>query len=44
MDLLAAKVWTYWISWVLVGSGVLAAVATAIGYLVRVSSPKYPKR
>ena len=44
MELLAAKVWTYWISWVLVGSGVLTALGLAVLYLVRVSAARYPKR
>jgi hypothetical protein len=42
--LLAAKVWSYWIAPVLVGVGVLAVIGTAIGYLVKVSSLRYPKR
>jgi hypothetical protein len=44
MELLAAKVWTYWISFVLVGSAVLAALGFAVLYLIRVSSARYPKR
>jgi hypothetical protein len=44
MYLLAdAKPWTYWISYVLVFSVVLAIVATVIGYLVKVTSARYPK-
>ena len=39
-----AKPWTYWISFVLVGSVVLAIIATVIGYLIKVSSARYPKQ
>jgi hypothetical protein len=42
--LLAAKVWHYWLSFVLFGTGVLAVVAFGIGYLVKVSSRKYPRQ
>jgi hypothetical protein len=42
--ILAAKVWTYWISLVLVGGVVLVAVGTAIGYLVKVYSTRFPKQ
>jgi hypothetical protein len=41
---LAAKVWHYWISIVLVATVVLGTVALGIGYLVRVSSQKYPRQ
>ncbi len=42
--LLAAKVWTYWISIVLIGGAVLTILAVAVGYLVKVVSMKYPKQ
>ena len=42
--LLAAKVWHYWIAVPLVAGGVLAIIATIVGYLVKVQAPKYPKR
>ena len=42
--ILAAKVWTYWISVVLVAAAVLTVVAMGIGYLVKVYSTKYPRQ
>jgi hypothetical protein len=39
---LAAKVWHYWIALPLVGGGLLAVVATIVGYLKKVQSLKYP--
>lgn len=42
--ILAANVWHYWVSYALVGMTVLAVVGTAIGYLRKVTSLKYPKR
>lgn len=42
--LLAAKVWHYWISYALVGVSVLTLVALGLGYLVRVTSQKYPRQ
>ena len=42
--LLAAKVWHYWIAVPLVAGAVLAIIATIVGYLVKVQSPKYPRR
>ena len=45
VDLLAAaKPWTYWISYVLVGAAVLAVLATIVGYLVKVTSARYPRQ
>jgi hypothetical protein len=41
--ILAAKVWHYWISIVLVATGVLAVVALVIGYLVKVAANKHPR-
>jgi hypothetical protein len=42
--LLAAKVWTYWISIVLIAGTVLTIVGVGVGYLVKVVSMKYPKQ
>ncbi|CAA9276917.1 MAG: hypothetical protein AVDCRST_MAG76-3738 [uncultured Acidimicrobiales bacterium] len=42
--LLAAKVWTYWISWFLLVPGLLMVAFTIIGYLVKVQSQKYPRK
>jgi hypothetical protein len=42
--LLAAKVWTYWISFFLLVPAVLITVGVAIGYLVKVERLKYPRR
>jgi hypothetical protein len=40
---LAAEVWHYWLSFVLVGVVVLAILGTLVGYLVKVTSARYPK-
>jgi hypothetical protein len=37
-------VWTYWISWFLLVPALLLVVFTAVGYLVKVQSKKYPRR
>lgn len=42
--LVAAKVWHYWISIVLFGGIVLALGALVVGYLVKVTSNRYPKQ
>jgi hypothetical protein len=42
--MLAAEVWHYWIAFPLVAGGVLLMVALVVGYLVRVTSAKYPRR
>ncbi len=42
--ILAAKVWTYWISVVLVAGALLTVLAMGIGYLVKVYSTKFPKQ
>ena len=42
--LLAAEVWHYWLSFVIFGAAVLAVIATLVGYLVKVTSNKYPKQ
>jgi len=42
--LVAAKVWHYWISIALFGGIVLALGALAVGYLVKVTSNRFPKQ
>ncbi len=44
MDVLAAKVWTYWIAVPLVLGSLLLVVALVVGYLVKVESLRYPHR
>jgi hypothetical protein len=44
MALLAAKVWTYWISLFLVIPAVLLVVGIGVLYLVKVVSTKYPRQ
>ena len=44
MDVLAAKVWHYWIAVPLFAGGLILCAALLVGYLVRVVSPKYPRR
>ncbi len=39
-----AKVWHYWLAVPLASGAVLAALATAVGYLKKVESLKYPPR
>ena len=41
---LAAQVWHYWIGVAIVLLAVVAVVGTFVGYLVKVSSAKYPRR
>ena len=41
--LAAAKVGHYWLSVVLVATGVLAVVALVVGYLVKVTANKHPR-
>jgi hypothetical protein len=43
-SILAANVWTYWISIVLVASAILMVLATAVGYVVKVYSTRFPKQ
>ena len=43
-SLLAAEVWAYWISIVLVASALLMVLAIGVGYLVKVYSTKFPKQ
>lgn len=42
--MLAAEVWTYWISIPLVAGGVALVVALIAGYLKKVQSLKAPRR
>jgi hypothetical protein len=45
MDIvLAAKVWTFWISVALVVASIGLVVAVIVGYLYKVVMPRYPKR
>lgn len=45
MDLIAtARPWTYWISFALVGVTVLAILGTIVGYLIKVTSARYPRQ
>jgi hypothetical protein len=41
---LASQVWHYWIAVPLTAGAVLAVLATAVGYLKKVQSAKYPRR
>ena len=41
--LLAAKVWHYWIGIAILMPALLAVLFTVVGYLVKVSSKKYPR-
>ena len=41
--MLFAKVWTYWIAVPLVAGADLFVVATIVGYLVKVTRPRYPR-
>ena len=42
--LVAAEVWHYWLSFFVFGAAVLAVVVTLVGYLVKVTSNKYPRQ
>lgn len=44
MDIVLAKVWTFWIAVALVIPALLLAVGIVIGYLYKVVMPRYPKR
>ena len=44
MDLLAAKVWTYWHSIFIIVPIVLLVIGIGIAYLVKVVSLKYPRQ
>ncbi len=41
---LAAKVWHYWISWVLLGATLPLVIALGVGYYLRVMSTRPPKQ
>ncbi|HMK10260.1 MAG TPA: hypothetical protein VK461_01625 [Acidimicrobiales bacterium] len=40
----AATLWYQWLAWALMIGVVLTLVALFVGYLVKVESPRYPKR
>lgn len=42
--LLAAKAWHYWIGIFILLPSLLAVLATVVGYLVKVTSNKYPRQ
>ncbi len=44
MELLLAKVWTFWISVALVVSAILLVLSVIGMYLYKVVMPRYPKR
>jgi len=41
---LAARVWHYWISYLLLGSGIALVAALIVGYFVRITSMRPPKQ
>jgi hypothetical protein len=43
MDLIAAKVWHFWIAVALVIPIILAIIATIVMYVRKVVAPKYPR-
>jgi hypothetical protein len=43
MALASAPVWTFWLAVPLAAAGVLMILATIVGYLKNVTSPRYPK-
>ena len=43
MSLLAGVVWHFWIAPVLVGSALLAVIASVVGYLQQVTYKRYPR-
>ncbi len=44
MALAIEKLWYYWLAWALVIGTVLTLVALVVGYIVKVESPRFPKR
>jgi hypothetical protein len=44
MQIVAAEVWTYWISFFLVVPVVLMCIGLGVAYVVKVVSLKYPKQ
>lgn len=44
MDLLAAPDWHYWIAVVLTPLTILAVLAIPVGYVMKVTRLRYPKR
>ena len=41
---LAAKVWHYWLSYVLLGASIALVVAWVVGYLVKITSMRPPRQ
>jgi hypothetical protein len=44
MQIFAAEVWTYWISFFIIAPVVLLTLGIGVAYLVKVVSLKYPKQ
>ena len=44
MSVLAAEVWTYWISYALLGVTILLLVAYLVGYWLRVTARRRPRQ
>jgi hypothetical protein len=44
MQMFAAEVWTYWISFFIIALTVLMCLGLGVAYLVKVVSLKYPKQ
>lgn len=44
MSLLAAQAWYYWLAPVMAGMTVLVVLALVVGYLVKVTGPRIPRR
>ena len=42
--LLAGNVWHYWVAFPLLALAIGSVIALAIGYLVKVTSARYPRR
>lgn len=44
MSILAAEVWTYWISFFIIVPVIVVCIAIGVAYLAKVVSLKYPKQ
>jgi uncharacterized membrane protein YgaE (UPF0421/DUF939 family) len=44
MQVMAAEVWTYWISFFILIPVILLCIGVAVAYVVKVVSLKYPKQ
>lgn len=44
MSLLAAQEWHFWLAPVMVGATLLTVLALVVGYLVKVTGPRIPRR